>query len=174
MKVTILGYILIPVTISVALIRPNWLFPMMIFFAPFQSSAVINFSSVTFGLQPGYMIGIVWIVSVAYELVKRGKVRLSREALRPLITLATFVFWLALSALLIPSIFAGDFLVKSPEGQYDVLGPSRLNLTQTMYVLFLWIVFICTVFYCETVERVRLAWRAFMMSGAFVVAYGLY
>lgn len=135
MEVTILGYFLIPTAVVLFFRSRLELLYALVFFAPFSASAVINFLSPTFGLQPGYLFGMLYIVrSVIDHVVKEGKIGFARERARLLLPFWLFVVAAVLSIVVIP--LRGFAIVDRPSGVTEPLSFGTQNVTQSGYLLF--------------------------------------
>lgn len=136
MQITPLGYWLIPTIVLTLLFKPDYLLYETVLLAPLQAASVINISSITFGLQPAYLSGSLWMAVTLYRYLREKTLILaSSDVANFLRLLWIFVLWAAGSALILPSLFTGKLQVLTPEGNLVWLAPTRLNLTQTLYLV---------------------------------------
>ena len=171
MEITTIGYFLIPAGLSALFLSRRALMYGLVLLAPFSASAVVNFSSPTFGLQPGYLFGVFYIIRATIDhIVKGGGVGIDRTRLKQIIPFWLFVGIAALSIVAIP--LRGFAIVTRPSGVSEPLFLSGQNITQFGYL-----VFMTTVLTAVATERLRRddlkrVLRVFIGAGIFACIWG--
>lgn len=101
-KIEIVGWVAIPVGITLFFIRPRYLYYLTIFFIPFSATAVFNFQTKQVSIIIGTYWASLWILhEVILIIIKKKETRLPR------ITIFLFSF---LSLCLAVSLFMPFFL----------------------------------------------------------------
>lgn len=172
MEITILGYVLIPVAVLVFIIRPDALFYFMVFFSTFLAAAVVNIKSITFGLQPSYLFGMLWIIHLVFKYIRTPPV-IDRRARGYLIFIG-LVWAVALYSLNLPLIFKNRILVHGPS---DLWGNKPLNLsisnfTQFLYLTFVLMIAAFTMLEAGDLGRLVKALKILLLSTSFAIAWG--
>ncbi|MBE2935976.1 hypothetical protein HPJ99_12705 [Anoxybacillus flavithermus] len=73
MEITIMGYLLIPIGIFLLFLKKDYLLYFVVFFSGFTGSSVINFSSITFSLQPSYYFGMLYLIKHLIDIFLNTK-----------------------------------------------------------------------------------------------------
>ncbi|MGQ5712413.1 O-antigen ligase family protein [Desulforudis sp. DRI-14] len=174
MELTILGYILLPISLLFLIWRPLYLFYLAVFFIPFSASAVLNFDSVSFGLQPSQYFGILWMTSGFTSLLVRPKLTIPKEVKASLALILLFGFFVGAS-LLMPAIISGN--VEAPGSQgYPGTAPvefSAFNFTQFLYIAYGILLSASTAIWVRDNQTVVTAARVYVLSGLFVAAWAV-
>jgi len=171
MEVTILGYILIPVAVGLFFRSRRELLYVFVFFAPFSAAAVINFSSPSFGLQPGYLFGMLYIARAVIDHVTGGGTpTFDRARLKQLLPFWLFLIVALLSMVMIP--LRGLATVTRPSGATELLHLSMQNATQFGYLLFT--ISVLTTIAAERLSssELRRILRIFVGAGIFACLWG--
>ena len=148
MKILLPGYILLPLTPLLFFVKRRWLFYATVFFIPFNASAVVYFPSISYGLQIPYLLAMVWIARIGVDTIWK---RITWEEYLGVLTqkapwtLILFVTLCVLS-LAIPQMGLSSLVhpVEEPFHVHGILAPSRTNLTQLAYLLFMAVFFFAT------------------------------
>src|ERR1700730_7082600 len=140
MTITPIGYVVIPLSLAVFLLRPGFLVPWAILMSVFQAASVINIGgSFPVGIAPFFLV----LVLIALRFVPRylaGLFWFSQDdsiltLFRPL---TLFAFWGIASAFVLPLLFANT-TVNSPRAGMDSatlpLHWSMSNAAQAGYLL---------------------------------------
>ncbi|ACA60192.1 O-antigen ligase family protein [Candidatus Desulforudis audaxviator] len=174
MELTILGYILIPIGLFFLIWRPLYLFYLAVFFIPFSASSVLNFDSISFGLQPSQYFGILWMTSGFMSLLIRPKLTIPKEVKSSLALILLFGFFIGAS-LLMPAIIAGN--VEAPGAQgYPGTAPvefSAFNVTQFLYVAYGILLSVNTAIRVRDNQTAVKAARVYVLSGLFVATWAI-
>ncbi|MGH7541718.1 MAG: O-antigen ligase family protein, partial [Gemmatimonadota bacterium] len=173
MTITVLGLVLIPVGLVLALGRSRLpLLHLTVFFAPFTASAIVNFGAAGFGIQPGYYFATLYLARSALDgLVGERAGRLSRRQVGVLLALGVFTLVTALSVTLVPW-YGHDVRVLRPSGRYESLAFTGENVTQLLYVVF--VVGLAASVGVEDLgpPRIRSLIRTLILSGVVVCVIG--
>jgi len=172
MEITPVGYILIPVGLIAAVLasRRTFLY-LLIFFAPFTATSVINFSDPRFGIQPAYFFGLLFmtrfVVDSAMSKLPFYFRQVQDQALWPF---WVFAIILLVSILVIPAYSPVE--VKRPSGEMELLSLSRENFTQFMYIAY--VIALTTTIGLSRLrpEEVNRALKVFIFSALFVALWG--
>lgn len=180
MTPTLFGLLLAPPTLLVALLRPGWLAALLVVVSVFEGAAVLSTGS--FGLTPYYFVALV-VAARLVVLIARRRVRFPADGwhVAHLGFLLAFAAWGAASAVVLPRLFAG-IPVLAPRGGIDTellaggtpLAFSLSNVAQVGYLLLNVAVVITLAQAGREPAGFRRLERAFLASGALVVAVALY
>src|SRR5688572_8065869 len=110
-----LGYIVLPVTILLAVFRRSWLLAWAIACMVLPAASVVDVSrgDYLFGVQPGYVAAAAFLVFALVLLIKDTRFRDSHLS-RTYFPLLLFAGIAVLSAVVLPRVFSGDVLVYPP------------------------------------------------------------
>ncbi len=172
MTITPIGYFIIIVGfIAVILPSRTAILYLTIFFMPFTATAVINLQNPSFGLQPGYFLGILLMMRYTTEwLFRRGRQNLTHLQRMTLMPFIMFVLIAGLSILLIP--FRDYVYVRRPSGDFQQLRLSMENFTQFAYLAYV-IILTVSIAACKLEpNEIRRAIRALIISSVFVSLWG--
>jgi len=172
MTITPIGYFIIALgLVAVMLPSRTTILYLTIFFIPFTATAVVNLKTPSFGLQPGYFLGLLLMARFILEwLFGRAGHRLSHLQRMTLMPFVLFVFVAGLSILLIP--FREYVYVRRPSGDYQLLRLGMENFTQFAYLAY--VVFLTiTIAACKLEpDEIRRAMRVLIASSIFVSLWG--
>lgn len=171
MEITLIGYILIPIGLILAVVAPiRVLLYMLIFFSSFTATAIININSPSFGLQPGYYFGLLFMLRFGVEFLLKGVDSCHRVQAVVLGPLWYFCIVAFLSIIVIP--FYGPVYVHRPSGETVLLKLSGENFTQFVYLVYV-IALTTSIALCKpTPEEMNKCLKVFIFSGLFVVFWG--
>jgi hypothetical protein len=181
MELTAFGLLVIPVTCLLLPFHPRRLLVWTILLAPFEAASVLNLQmgAYEFGIQPGYVAAIAFLLALALRLGMANRVELPSGLPRVYMPLILFAGYAALSALLLPVVFAGRVSVFPPrEGltlsSLSLLEPAATNLSQAGYVVFLAAFAIGASLLVARDDRAGAFARTYVLTGMLVVALGVY
>ncbi len=148
-KITELGYIVVPVTFALLCMRPGWLMGWTLFLSVFQAAAVVvvRFGGrYPVGLQPVFFAAPLAIL--AWLFSRRPERWYSRSLVRICVPVYLFTVFAVASAVVFPRVFRG-LPVQSPrEGLGAIhLVPLHLSLTNLSLAAYL----VCCVFFFHVV-----------------------
>jgi hypothetical protein len=172
MTITPIGYIVIALGLFAVMLPSRMaILCLTIFFMPFTATAVINFDSPSFGLQPGYFLGMLLMARHFFEsLLNRSRPRLTHFQRTTFLPFVLFVLVAGLSILLIP--FRHHIYVRRPSGELQYLHVSTENFTQFMYLVFV-ILMMVSIAACKLEPaEIRRALRVLITSSLFVSLWG--
>lgn len=135
MEITLLGYILIPLGIFLILFKNKYLLLITLFFAPFTASSVLNIEYITFGLQPSYYFGSLFLLKELLIILKKMKITKVNSWLFSFIIFSIF-------SLIMLIIYYGDIVVWYAESGYYMLRPTIHNFTQLIYLIYCFFIYI--------------------------------
>ena len=173
MQITLLGFVLVPLSLLWAL-RPIRLLQLTLFASIFAAAAALIFGG--FGLQPGMAPGLLFIAYVVVQYALGMRYPGEGAAIRETFPLLGLLAYALLSAWLLPDAFAGSILVE-PQKQ-DPLAPGILvplqftfgNVTQTLYLA---VNVLCTLTVAVFVTRSAIPYQrilaAYLLGGYVVV-----
>jgi hypothetical protein len=181
MEIPVLGMIVLPLAALCLLLPARWMLCLVFFLAPFKASSVINFSlgGAPSGLQAGYFAALVFLLKVMLDAIVVGRLRYSRDVFSMYSMLGLFVGYAALSALLLPGLFAGtvDVYPITAGLREDDLRPLAYgpgNFTQTVYLA---VNVLLAAALANTIALGRdflFASRAYIATTVFIIVMGLY
>ncbi len=172
MTITPIGYFIIVLGfIAVMMPSRTTILYLTIFFMPFTATAVVNLQNPSFGLQPGYFLGILLMLRYTMEwLFRRGRQDLTHLQRMTLMPFILFVFIAGLSILLIP--FRDYVYVRRPSGDFQLLRLSMENFTQFAYLAYV-ILLTVSIAACKMEpDEIRRAIRVLILSSVFVSLWG--
>jgi len=172
MTITPVGYFIIIVgLIAVMLPSRTAILCLTIFFIPFTATAVVNLQNPSFGLQPGYFLGLLLMSRYVLEWTfRRGRQRLTHLQRLTLMPFVLFVFVAGLSILLIP--FRDYVYVRRPSGDFQLLRLSMENFTQFTYLAYVILLTVCIAASRLEPNEIRQAMRVLIVSSIFVSLWG--
>jgi len=173
MEITLIGYILIPVCFAATILSSRkMLLYLLIFFSPFTGTAIINyFAYPTFGIQPAYFIGLLFIFRIVtdFAINKLPHVipQIQSSALLPLWLFGIAAF---ISILLIPIYSTVE--VNRPSGAIELLQLTKENFTQFTYLAYVITLTTCIALSRLHPEEVYRCLKIMIASGIFVSLWG--
>ncbi|MGH9585631.1 MAG: O-antigen ligase family protein [Acidobacteriaceae bacterium] len=178
MTITVLGWIILPLSAVMIILKPEWVYAMAIFFLPFSASAVVNVGSGDSGsgVQVWLYLAILLLLRWAVVGLFRFEIRIKHELRRPILYLFSFVAACALS-LLMPLWINGRLQIMSPlltDFSTTPLVFSSKNITGLLYIL---IGFAFTVLIANKntrPEEFRRSSALYLASCAFAAIWGLF
>ncbi|GKU31662.1 O-antigen ligase family protein [Clostridium folliculivorans] len=176
-QLTVLSYILIPLTLYILYKDKEKIFYFMVFFSPFTASSVLNIDvgPLKYGLQLSYWFGVVWILVMGHKLYKK-ELKISRKVRKAIFTflaLWTCVLISLFMPIILPRIGVEVVVksIKSWVGEVP-LSFSSYNITQFMYFTFVIIIAIFSIIYCNTRKVIYNTLRVLLYSTQFTVLWG--
>jgi hypothetical protein len=178
MTITPLGWILLPLSLALIVLKPDWLYAMAIFFLPFSATAIINLGSgdSASGIQVWIYLAILLLLRWMVVTLLRFELRINKHIRRPIIYLLLFVATCAVS-LLMPLWINGRLQIMSPfllDFTTTPLVFTSKNITGFLYIL---VGFGFTVFIANKnadPEEFKHSVRLFLLSCVFVAGWGLF
>ncbi len=137
MEITLLGLLLIPIGVIFLFLPSKYLFFSTLFFAPFAAASVLNIESITFGLQPSYYFGILFILKETLNFFFKNKFTFAK----PNIFFLWFLFF-SLISLIFPIIFENKIEVFWQDVGFYPLTLTVHNFTQLFYLIFIFLIYI--------------------------------
>ncbi|HEV2247671.1 MAG TPA: hypothetical protein VGW37_13550 [Terriglobia bacterium] len=124
LSITLIGAILIPLTLAVFFFRPDYLLPLLVVSAAFPAATVFNITIGNFpgGVQPFYFVALFVVVRIAviaarsHRLLPGAGSAIARAS-RPLLW---FWMWAVASAFVLPVLFRGTAVLVPREGIPEV------------------------------------------------------
>lgn len=138
MKITLLGLVLIPLSLIWAF-NPVRLLQLALLSSVFEAAAAMIFGG--FGLQPAMVPGVLFISYIVLQYALGMRYPGERAALSAMLPLLALLFYAILSAWLLPDAFDGEILVWPQKTDpldfgFVPLHFSFGNVTQTLYLAF--------------------------------------
>jgi hypothetical protein len=113
MEVTLIGWILIPLSFYLFIFKPHGLYYLTVFFIPFTGTAIFDFSLASVGSQ-GFRVymflGALCLLRHFITVLNQGKLIINKEIRNSLFLLFLFALIVVVS-LIMPVIIDGDFIV---------------------------------------------------------------
>lgn len=155
MQITLVGIILLPLSAILAVFAPRWIAYLLIAFSAFSATAVINVTSVTFGVQPYHLFAV--ILGLLFVCGVFGIPRTGHSA-----AVATLLagFLLAILLSILSRTIRGEIAIAN----FTQTAIAAIGLTTTAMV---------TYFFC-TRERLLTGLKVFTLSAVFVSGWGIY
>jgi hypothetical protein len=151
-RVTELGFVVIPVTFALLCTRPRWLMGWTLFLSVFQAAAVVVVQiggRYPIGLQPVFFAAPIAIL--AWLLSRRPERWVSAPVARLCAPIYLFALFAVLSAVLFPKAFQG-LLVDSPRQGLGAIHLLPLHLTLSNLSIALYLI-VCVLFFHVVLEQ---------------------
>jgi glycosyltransferase involved in cell wall biosynthesis len=166
------GLVLVPAgLVALFLTRREALLWLTVAFAPFSATAILNFQSPSFGVQPGYYFGALLALRVVTESLSGRGLHVDGERRKAATPFLLFLGAAILSVALIP-IHGADVQVVRPSGETELLRLTAENVRQLLYLVYVvglaLIIGTCGLGPGE----MKTALRVFVASATFVALWG--
>jgi hypothetical protein len=177
MQITPIGWLLIPLGVLLAVIRPRWLYLLTVFLLPFTATAVINVGTGqnASGLQASMYLGSLLLARYCFTLLGAAYLPLPRAGKGGIAWLALFVAVAAIS-LVMPVWIDGRVQVPTPHLLDLSTQPLRLksnNVIGVLYVAFGFLYAYLTVVWNRTPAMLLRTLKAFLAGSAFAAGWGV-
>ncbi len=141
MYFTFIGIIVLICTIYLTFFtRTRTLFYFTFFVSAFTATSMINFSKSRNSILCYYVVGSFFILKVFYEIIIK---RYSLKKLKFTNGILYFVIYATIS-LVLPIVYSHNTLVFTPDSPYRYVSFSFQNITQYLYLLFSFIIYLCS------------------------------
>lgn len=181
MEITPVGYLIIPASLLIFLIKPKYLLPMVVVFSIFPSMTVLNITDgFIFGLSPYYWIGFLLAQRTFLMFLVGSAFRLPMSTKTSLLVGLAFVLWSFASAFVLPNIFQGTPVYVPRLGideQLDNLSPlvwSFSNFGQAVYLLINFGVVMAASLKIKNAVEYMMLVRSFFLTSAIFGVFALY
>jgi O-Antigen ligase len=174
MVITWLGYTIIPISVVLFFFKPNWLYYIFIFFVPFSSSVIVNFTTLNTGLSVSHFLGILCLLRWIIEIFFRGKIIVYPQ-LKLLTILITFLGIIVILSLSVPYLINGRISIIHPETY--VVTPLKLSffhITQTSFFLYGLLILCFIIYKVRDEETFKKSIKAYLYSGVFISLWGYF
>jgi len=148
MKITLLGYILIPLGIILLPFKEKYLLLITLFFAPFTASSVLNIESITFGLQPSNYFGVLFLLRELLVILRKMRITKVNIWLFSFMIFSTF-------SLIMLIVYLGSIEVWYAESGFYMLRPTIHNFTQLAYLIFCFVIYVFTKNFIKRNENIE-------------------
>jgi len=177
MELTPIGWFLIPLGIILFIVRPQWLYVMTLFFAPFSATSIINTGGgeSASGFTPYLFFGFLFLLRECGSSIFRMKIRLFQSIKRPLYLLYLFAA-VCLTSLVMPLIIHGRLDVMSSPGLDYRLVPLEYNrqiFNHALRLVFDIALTTVIVYRNLDLKSFYASLRIYISSGVFVCLWGL-
>lgn len=171
MTITLVGFVVIPIGLILFILGKRPLLYAYVFSIPFSATAIVNFSSITFGVQPSfYFMGLLIVRQVMSISLKSKVIILDTPEAK-----WGFVFLLvAALSLIMPVIIDDTIWVRGPGLLYQDVRLTSKNLTQFLYFLFSFLAFLTVAAVAKDEQVLLKSIRVHLFAGAFVSLWGIY
>lgn len=170
MELTFIGVIFVPLAIILLFLDIKYLFIATFISSTFTATGVIKLVFLEEVIAAFYLFGGMLIIKILY-LIIRKKYKLEMKTVAN--SLGFFVLVCGIS-IIYPLFFSKGVLVHRPSGIHENLFFSLQNITQFMYLLFAYLIYICTVTYYENskVDEERII-NLFRIAMIIVISLGI-
>lgn len=175
MSITILGAICLPLSIWMLFFKKEWLFYACLFFMPFTASSVFNLEKgISFGVQPGFWFGALWMLVKLIDICKNG-ITISKTKEKFIKTVLIFMGIIILSTIMpiLLNLAHYDLTVINPSNGMVPLKFTSSNITQVMYFVFALFITIFSCLEITTREKLVKSIKVFIFSGAVTLGWGI-
>lgn len=189
MGLTILGIIIIPISIWCFVFKSEYLLPLSIAFSVFTGAAVVNISgSYPIGLQPFYFINFLIFSSFIFKKLYHKNFLRLKDRNHNFFFLSLFLFSIYVSFSLVSPIIFNGLQVLTPRGgidaiehgKFESLAFSMSNVPPLVYIIFNSFYIHISLRYIEiskNLEKLKFLDKimyGFYTSGIFVILVGLF
>ncbi len=143
MELTFIGVIFVPLAIILLFLDIKYLFIATFISSTFTATGVVKLTSLEESIAAFYLFGGMFILKTLH-LIIRKKYKFKIKTIAN--SLGFFVLVCGIS-IIYPLFFSKGVLVHRPSGIQESLFFSLQNITQFMYLLFAYLIYICTVTY---------------------------
>ena len=178
MEVTPIGWILIPLGVSLFFVAPDRLYACMVFFLPFSATAVVNVGSgdAASGVQATIFFGALWMAREFPKFLSSRDSQTGQNLRQPANHLRWFVL-IALLSLIMPIWINGRVYIDDPEFSNGLSNSEPLllrfrNITQLGYLLYGVLLAILVAFRNSDLRQLVRSIRIFLISAIFVSLWG--
>lgn len=141
MYFTFIGIVVLIVTIYLTFFtRTRTLFYFTFFISAFTATSMINFSKSRNSILCYYIVGSFFILKVLYEVIIK---RYSFKKIKFSNGILYFIIYATMS-LILPIVYSYNTLVFTPDSPYRYISFSFQNITQYLYLLFSFIIYLCS------------------------------
>jgi hypothetical protein len=175
-----MGCVVIPISLLIFILRPEWLVPWAILMAAFQAASVINIGgSFPIGIGPYFFVTVLLAIRFRPLWLSGHITFVSGDfglcLSRPLLLL---MLWGVVSSFILPSLFAG-IGVDTPRAGMDRMYTAPLqwsmsNAAQAGYLVLNCIFIVYIVWQTQRYDQIEKILKAFIWSGAIVSIIGAY
>ncbi|MGO8918829.1 MAG: hypothetical protein ACLQJR_23250 [Stellaceae bacterium] len=180
MQVTAFGFVLMPLCL-VFFLRPGALLRLTLLASAFGAAApvILNFGGEPFGLQSGFLPGLLFIGATTLDYFGRRQQEGERQVVRVVLPMLLFAACALVGAVILPRLFAGQFKVWPQSAGFLNLAvplqPNSGNITQGLYVVVNTAFLLLAALYLSRPgTRHMLFVRAYLMTGYIVVGLCLW
>lgn len=170
MELTYIGAIFVPLAIILLFLDIKYLFIATFISSTFTATGVVKLTSLEESIAAFYLFGGMLILKNLYLIAKK-KYKLEMKTVAN--SLGFFVLVCGIS-IVYPLFFSKGVLVHRPSGIHESLFFSLQNITQFMYLLFAYLIYICTVTYYKNsnVNEEKII-NLFRVTAIIVIALGI-
>lgn len=141
MYFTLIGIVVLIITVYLFLFtRTRTLFYFTFFMSAFTATSMINLTNSRNSILCYYIVGSFFIVKVIYELIIK---RYTLKKVKILNGLFYFMIYVTIS-LVLPIVYSKNTLVFTPDSPFTYISFSIQNITQYLYLLFAFIIYIAS------------------------------
>lgn len=178
MRITPLGYILLPVGLAGLLTSERWLYRLFVFWTLFSATSVLNVGSGENGsaLQVWMFFGGLWVLRLALERASLLSFSIDNRLKRMSYWMMAFL-GVATVSLVMPVIINGSLQIASPvlgENTETPLVLSGHNVTQLLYLIFGALIAVCVAHVNLRDEDREATERIILYSGVFIACWGVF
>lgn len=170
MELTFIGVIFVPLAIILLFLDIKYLFIATFISSTFTATGVIKFTFLEESMAAFYLFGGMLILKTVYLIIRR-KYKFEMKTMAN--SLGFFVLVCGIS-IIYPLFFSKGVLVHKPSGVRESLFFSLQNITQFMYLLFAYLIYICTVTYYKNskIDEVKII-NLFRIAIITVISLGI-
>lgn len=178
MTLTLIGWIILPLSLWMILFKPEQIYALTIIFLPFSATAILNFGAgdSASGLQVWLYLAILLLARKFVDSLLKLKIAMPRD-IRPLLyLLGTFVLVCGIS-LIMPIWIDGHLAIVSPlllDFSTTPLSFSSKNLTGFLYVLLGFAFAVLVAEKNRDAQAFRSSAKLYLISCSFVASWGLF
>ena len=141
MYFTFIGIVVLIITLYLVFFtRTRTLFYFTFIMSAFTATSMINFPKYKNSVLCYYIVGSFLILKVIYEVIIK---RYTFKKIRFVNGLLYFLIYATIS-LVLPIVYSSGTLVFTPDSPYDYVSFSVQNITQYLYLLFAFMIYLCS------------------------------
>lgn len=164
MQIEIFGYFIIPLGIVLLFFDKKWLLYMTAIFAGFTATSILRIGG-DLSVQPSYYLGMLFIIKQLIDIIKTRKIELPDKRL------LIFV-GICLASLIMPNLVQNAGVeVISQEGKFELVRFTSKNITQMMYLLYCFTLYIFTKDYLKDKKEEKELLLKFIIYGCVIVCF---
>jgi hypothetical protein len=178
MEITPIGWVMLPVGLSLYWLAPEYLYALMVFFLPFSATAIVNigYPDSASGVQSSMLFGSLWMLKELLALDRTSLHPYWRRLRTPIRQLNLFTL-IVIMSLFMPLWINGHVVIESADLGDSGSAPLQFagtHVTQTIYLIYGVLLAILVALRNSNLSQLIRSLRIFLISAIFVSIWGAF